>query len=192
MTEREWLGSADSKPMLTWLKGRASDRKLRLFTVACMRMRWAARKGPKYVLASLDTAEAMADGTGGPRPGDPKLLHLSKNAHYAAVCTAKWDDEIRGKGRVPRQTQAEMLRDLFGNPFRPAPRLPATLLAWNDGTVRKLAQSIYDERAYDRLPILADALEEAGCTNAAILGHCRSAGPHVRGCWVVDLILGKQ
>jgi hypothetical protein len=55
-----------------------------------------------------------------------------------------------------------------------------------------LAQAIYDDRAFDRLPILADALEEAGCDTADILAHCRGPGPHVRGCWVVDLILGKQ
>ena len=58
-------------------------------------------------------------------------------------------------------------------------------------TVVQLAQSIYDDRAFDRLPILADALEEAGCTDAAILDHCRGPGPHVRGCWAVDLLLGK-
>ena len=65
------------------------------------------------------------------------------------------------------------------------------LVAWNDGTVRKIAQAIYDERAFDRLPILADALEDAGCDNADILNHCRNGGEHVRGCWVVDLLLGK-
>lgn len=65
-------------------------------------------------------------------------------------------------------------------------------LAWNDGTVRRLAQSIYDENAFDRLPILADALEDAGCTDADILNHCRQLGEHVRGCWVIDLLLGKS
>ena len=59
-------------------------------------------------------------------------------------------------------------------------------------TVVQLAQAIYDDRAFDRIPILADALEEAGCTEAAILGHCRQPGEHVRGCWVVDLLLGKE
>jgi hypothetical protein len=63
---------------------------------------------------------------------------------------------------------------------------------WNDGAVVKLAESIYTERAFDRLPILADALEDAGCTDAAVLDHCRGPGPHVRGCWVVDLVLGKE
>ena len=65
-------------------------------------------------------------------------------------------------------------------------------LAWNDGTIRKMAQVIYGDRAFDRLPLLADALEDAGCTDADILGHCRTPGEHVRGCWVVDLLLGKS
>ena len=63
---------------------------------------------------------------------------------------------------------------------------------WNDGTVRKLAQAIYDDRRFADLPILADALEEAGCADAAILAHCRGGGEYVRGCWVVDLLLGKE
>ena len=69
--------------------------------------------------------------------------------------------------------------------------LDSRWLAWNGGTIHHLAQAIYDERAFDRLPILADALEDAGCTDAAILDHCRQPGEHVRGCWVVDLLLGK-
>jgi hypothetical protein len=89
------------------------------------------------------------------------------------------------------KAQADLTRCLFGNPFRRNGVNPAWL-AWNDGTLRKIAQSIYDERAFDRLPILADALEDAGCDNADILAHCRSEGPHVRGCWVVDLLLGKS
>jgi hypothetical protein len=64
--------------------------------------------------------------------------------------------------------------------------------SWQSSTVVSLAQAIYDDRAFDRMPILADALEDAGCTNADVLDHCRGAGPHVRGCWVVDLILGKS
>jgi hypothetical protein len=58
--------------------------------------------------------------------------------------------------------------------------------------VAALVPAIYDGRAFDRLPVLADALEEAGCQDADLLGHCRGAGPHVRGCWPVDLILGKE
>ena len=71
-------------------------------------------------------------------------------------------------------------------------QLDPSWLAWNDGAIRKMAQAIYDARAFDRLPLLADALEDAGCTDAAILSHCREPGEHVRGCWVVDLLLGKS
>jgi hypothetical protein len=77
-------------------------------------------------------------------------------------------------------------------PFQPAPIPSAPVLAWNNATVRKLAQSIYEERRFQDLPVLADALEEAGFTNADILAHCRGAGPHFLGCWVVDLLLGKK
>lgn len=83
--------------------------------------------------------------------------------------------------------QAELLRCIFGHiPFR-APVLPASLTQ----TVIGIARTMYDERAFDRLPVLADALEEAGCSHPDILNHCRQGGVHVRGCWVVDLILGK-
>ena len=85
---------------------------------------------------------------------------------------------------------SDLLRDIFGNPFRPVAVDPAWLV-WHDGIIGKLAQRIYDERAFADLPILADALEEAGCTNAELLAHCRHPGPHARGCWAVDLLLGK-
>jgi hypothetical protein len=90
-----------------------------------------------------------------------------------------------------RRAIANILRDLFGNPFRPAPSLAPAVLTWDGGTIPKLAAAVYDERAFDRLPVLADALEDAGCTDADILGHCRGGGEHVRGCWAVDLVLGK-
>jgi hypothetical protein len=63
---------------------------------------------------------------------------------------------------------------------------------WLTRTVSSLAGCIHDEAAFDRLPLLADALEDAGCTDTAILEHCRGPGPHVRGCWVVDLLLGRS
>jgi hypothetical protein len=89
-----------------------------------------------------------------------------------------------------RRIEAAVLRDLFGNPIR-STRIDPAWLTWNGGTIPKLAQAVYDDRAFDRLPVLADALEEAGCTNTEILAHCRGPGPHVRGCWAVDLLLGK-
>ena len=91
---------------------------------------------------------------------------------------------------VERKEQASLIREVFGHPFRPANVDPA-YLGWSDGAIRKMAQAIYDERAFDRLPVLADALEDAGCTDATILSHCRVWGEHVRGCWVVDALLDK-
>jgi hypothetical protein len=90
-----------------------------------------------------------------------------------------------------REHVIPILRDIVGNPFHSI-QIERKRLAWNSGTLPKLAQTIYTDRAFDRLPILADALLDAGCDNAAILDHCRSPGPHVRGCWVVDLLLGKE
>jgi hypothetical protein len=90
-----------------------------------------------------------------------------------------------------RQQCADILRDLFGNPFRPVAVDPSWL-AWQDGTVRALAQNIYDEQVFADLPVLADALEEAGCQHRPILEHCRRPARHVRGCWVLDLLLSRQ
>jgi hypothetical protein len=85
---------------------------------------------------------------------------------------------------------ADMCRDIFGNPFRPVAVEPHWL-AWNYGTIPAIARRIYEERTYHDMPILADALEDAGCADPRILEHCRCGVLHVRGCWVVDLILGK-
>jgi hypothetical protein len=91
---------------------------------------------------------------------------------------------------VEEQAQANLLRCIFGL-FNSARSVPASILAWNGGTVVRLAEAIYEERSFERLPIFADALEEAGCTDHAILDHCRQDQHHARGCWVLDLILGK-
>jgi hypothetical protein len=96
------------------------------------------------------------------------------------------------------------VRDILGNLFQPPSEfwfLPAgatqghprhvadvRVLAWNGGTVPRLARTIYRERCFEDLPVLADALEEAGCDDDGILAHCRRPRPHVRGCWVVDLV----
>jgi hypothetical protein len=94
--------------------------------------------------------------------------------------------------------QAKLLHDLFGNPFRPAAVDPAWL-AWEGGTIVTLARAIYDERLLPsgrldptRLAVLADALEEAGCRDGDVLGHCRRPAEHVRGCWLIDLLLGRS
>jgi hypothetical protein len=81
-----------------------------------------------------------------------------------------------------------VVRELGGNPFRPVTLNPS----WLTSTVLSLANSIYAERAFERMPILADALQDAGCDNEDILNHCRQSGVHIRGCFVVDLLLGKS
>lgn len=144
-----------------------------------------------------------------------EIAQCTKNAVYIAVRNAvfgSWVDVARyaagavawnatGEIRVvngidlgqpardlEKRSQADLLRDIFGNPFRPVPFSPS----WLTPTVTALAQSIYEDRRFDALPILADALEEAGCTNDNILAHGRDGSEHARGCWVVDGLLAKS
>jgi hypothetical protein len=92
--------------------------------------------------------------------------------------------------RGERRAQAELLRDIFGDPFRPAPEVP-TFGPRRAQRVAALAADIYSRRSFDRLPELADVLKSAGCRDQRILSHCRSPAAHARACWVVDLLLGK-
>jgi hypothetical protein len=94
--------------------------------------------------------------------------------------------------RAHEKKLCALIRDIFGNPYRKPPVLDRSWLAWNGGTIPKLAQTMYASKRFHDLPILGDALEEAGCTDEAVLAHCRGPGPHVRGCWVVDWILEKE
>jgi hypothetical protein len=102
-----------------------------------------------------------------------------------------WPAAKHPVGRAEAETHCRLIRDIFGDPFRPAALDPAWL-TWQGGTIPSLARAIYAEGAFDRLPVLADALEEAGCADAHILGHCRGPGPHVCGCWAVDLLVGRR
>jgi hypothetical protein len=106
----------------------------------------------------------------------------------AAYCAANASDRVRLA--ASQGEEALLLRDVVGNPFRPV-AIEHAWLAWHGETIPRLAQGIYNDRAFELAPVLADALEEAGCTCEDILAHCRAPGPHVRGCWVLDLILGK-
>ena len=92
---------------------------------------------------------------------------------------------------VARARQCYLLRDVFGNPFR-LPAADPRWLNWHGGTVRHIARAIYQERRFDEMPVLADALDDAGCDDAIVLDHCRNGGTHVRGCHVLDLLLGKE
>jgi hypothetical protein len=122
-----------------------------------------------------------------------------RNADPAFIVWAANLGERGGGGYCLPDVQAALLRDLFGPlPFRLLPPLAPAWLGWNEGTVGRLAEGVYDDRRLPEgtldpasLAVLADALEEAGCTDQTILDHLRGPGPHVRGCWVVDLLLGK-
>jgi hypothetical protein len=111
-------------------------------------------------------------------------------AARAAANAAARGTKALSQWRKRQQLHADLVREVFGNPFRSL-RVARKCLAWNGGVVRQLAQGIYEKRAFYRMPILADALEEAGCKEANILDHCRSSVKHVRGCWIVDLLLEK-
>jgi len=100
----------------------------------------------------------------------------------------RWAGELKAHRDRTRWEFCEQFRCVAGNPFRPVAFSPS----WRSETAVALASATYAERAFDRLPILADALEEAGCDHADVLSHCRGPGPHVRGCWVVDGVLGKS
>jgi hypothetical protein len=236
MTETEWNECADPTPMLDFLRGKASDRKLRLFAVACCRRiwhypldvmvddEWATRVrnavvvGEKYAdreateeqlkdaysveCSGIDLAYAFSKcsvPTDSANADDLFSVEdlqraVSEQAYYEVTQNKSnhpedYDNLVGKLERAEFTAQANLLRDIFGPvPFRPVTLGPS----WLTTTVKHLAEAIYTEKAFDRLPILADALEDAGCNNQDILNHLRGGGEHCRGCWAVDLILGKE
>jgi hypothetical protein len=209
MTEAQWWDCCDPLLILDSLRRKASARKLRLFAVACCRRIWLQLDDQSQM--AVDVAERFADGLA----TDVELAAARKTAGDAiggswatygsrGRVTAKAARLVAFAATVVHATQSakevlrgdntdecNLLRDIFPYSARRF-TLPQLIQTWNDGTVVKIAQAIYDERAFDRMPILADALEDAGCDNADILRHCREPGAHVRGCWVIDLLLGKK
>jgi hypothetical protein len=141
----------------------------------------------------------------------PAAFRLFGAAHLALQATSvarklrfdpREDEFLRGaqerKEKAERKARCDLIRDLVASPSR-CVELDAARLAWKKGLIVSLAQTAYDQRilpagtlSNERLAILADALEEAGCTTQEILSHLRRGGDHVRGCWAVDLILSKD
>jgi hypothetical protein len=227
MTEAEWLECTDSRKMLDFLEGKASDRKLRLFAVACCRRIWHLLPNDscrtvvelrELSVEGLDTKQQLREveerfwddswekvsGLFGYYFGREAVAYLLYNDECDGADGVAWQAAVAaGTGQLQpdghsykasdaeQAAQSFLVRDIFGNPFRLVALDPAWLI-WHDATIPRLARTIYDERAFDRMPILADALEEAGCNDPAIIDHCRQPGEHVRGCWVVDLLLGKS
>jgi hypothetical protein len=218
MTEAQWLACADVYPMVDHLGKAASDRKLRLFAIACCRRVWHLL-GDQRSREIVAVAERYADGDA----NDEELAAAGEAAsnvdngtldaeYYAAEAASSlcWRvDDGFGSGYHAKllwydvqYTLGEagdhlsgLLRDVIGNPFRRVGLSPA----WRTPTTVTLAQAAYYERNpaggeldMARLLVLADALEEAGCTEQLILDHLRAPGPHVRGCFAVDLVLAKE
>src|SRR5262249_35678037 len=163
---------------------------------------------------AVDVSDRFADGrasraelaAAGQASGDAdtELLYSRDDGwdqpEFFAACVATWSAHAPQERDYPSmvaqlatavvaaQRVADYARDVFGNPFRPVSFGPR----WRTPAAAGVASAVYDERAFDRLPVLADALEDAGCSDAEVLAHLRSVGPHVRGCWALDLALGKE
>jgi hypothetical protein len=117
---------------------------------------------------------------------------LAPNAELKMEMKVWQEPSFKDAKRAHDQKLCALIRDIFGNPYRQPPVLDRSWLAWNGGTIPNLARTMYASKRFRDLPILGDALEEAGCTDETVLAHCRGPGPHVRGCWVVDWILEKE
>jgi hypothetical protein len=205
--------------MLEFLEPRASGRKWRLFLCACCRHVWP-RLTDERGREAVEVAERYADGRAtadelrgvGVRVFRALRSMQSENTpegnalraafgtvyrgrRYAFDAAVYAVGDVAGTDEGESAAQCELLRDIFGNPFQPVTVDPA----WLTPTVTSLALSAYEQRELPsghldagRLAVLADALEDAGCDNAELLGHLRGPGPHVRGCWALDLILGRS
>ncbi len=197
MTEAEWLESDDVRGMLVDLEREGPQRKLHLFACACFRRVWP-QIADQRVRAAIEVVERFVDKKASreellaARTGDHAALDVAQESGwYAAWYGCESTMYIAVNKKAERKEQAKLLRDILGNPFRPA-SLASYPLSWHGDLIVSIARQIYENRYFVDMPILADALEEAGCTNDDILNHCRQPGEHVRGCWVIDLLLGKE
>jgi hypothetical protein len=185
--------------MEDFLRGHASVRKKRLYMSACCRhylytqldenWSWAERcRSALEVAAKYAEGLATADELQAARELVIDRYALIEQQDFEGCVRVRAVADLTNPLTEPRWRSIELIRDLFGNPFRPVTIDPA----WLTRNVIAIAEGIYEDRAFDGMPILADILEESGCDDAAILEHCRSPAEHVRGCWVIDAILGKE
>jgi hypothetical protein len=215
LTEAEWAASTDPDRMLQVLGARASVRKLRLFAVACC-LRLHHLQPDERFRDIIETIGRFADGetsteeiekvrnesgvtigflTGflgdlyqPSRFGEAATPIQLRQVMMRILARVRYLKGTGEKAAVPQQ-QCGLLREIFG----PDPLLAVSIgPAWLTPTVVTLARGIYAEKAFDLMPVLGDALEDAGCNDDSILAHCRQAEGHVRGCWVVDLLLGRE
>jgi hypothetical protein len=214
MTEAEWLVCEDAEELLAHLPHQPTLRKLRLVLTGIARQSWEQLHDERSHRAVV-VAERHADGEAPDIEliGAHVIAEQAREESWSSVMLeartfaahAAWPpDEDDGRIRfLVRQALgwvkggafdpdparvAQLFRDIFGNPFRSV----AFSTGWRTDTVHALARQMYESRDFSPMPILADALQDPGCDSAEILDHCRGPGPHVRGCWVVDLVLGKE
>ncbi len=192
------------------------SRPLWLFCAACFRVRWEelADDRLRQAVAILEAfgaadrwpdrdqlVQTFVDADDAARalpPGGPATA-LGRVLAEAAESLGPEDEEhayraaeviMRDEVVLPFPAQCDLLREIFGATPEPV-RFDREWLSWQGGVVRRIAAGVWEEWAFDRLPVLADALEEAGCREEAVLRHCRGTGRHVPGCWVVDLLLER-
>jgi hypothetical protein len=216
MTEWHWQSDATLashvRHVCAELGRSTSDRKIRLLAVASCRL--FESRFEDVQLRAIEVAEGFADGLledeircearlaadavlkrdVHDRPTVPVSNQALFQTAYAidglmAVPASEGiDDVIRfTDGGWSHPEHVPLLRDIFGNPFRPISFSPE----WRTTTAVAIAQGMYESRDFGPMPLLADALQDAGCEVSGIIDHCRGPGPHVRGCWVVDSVLGK-
>jgi hypothetical protein len=214
MTEADWFASTDPQRLLGWSQAniKLSERRIRLFIAACIRQFDLADHHDPVVAARERDADATADAT-----SLAELWQAATGAVRKAVekvsAPFAWPNHAR-EGRPPRRQSEDeqwtglehaeevlchLLRDIIANPFRP-PLVASSVLAWQDGDIGRLADATHDDRLLPsghldsaRIGVLCDALEDAGCPpdNEALI-HLRGPGPHVRGCFAVDLLRGMK
>jgi hypothetical protein len=222
MRKKQWLESTNPQAMLRHLGESVSDRKLRLFSCACCRRAWRFAKD-KRLAPLLRLVEDVADGKKKSRDRerarersykitqariddsqqciawemwgalrkefDRTSCDLGESAAAAFGYEAGKGPEFYPAKAAEREQQPVLIREIFGNPFKPA----TFSAAWRTSTAMTLAKQMYEAREFSAAPILADALQDAGCDSDAILTHLRdTSATHYRGCWVIDLVLGKK
>lgn len=205
MTEAEWRDAVEPHSLLAYLQesGSVSDRKLRLFAVACVRRVWvwihplgqrAVEVAEAFADGAADAGELRAarlacQGLGGDAAWYPAVTNPAIAARNSArsVQTGVAKNPLLGNEAAELLAQAELVREIFGNPFQHI----AVDAAWKNPRVLTLARNLYSDRGFERMTELAAALVQVGCAEGALLAHCASPGSHVRGCWALDLLLGQ-
>jgi hypothetical protein len=214
LPEQEYLTSCHTPSLIRQL-ARWDDiaggmaRRVSLFRCAVLRLVW--EQIPPGLRPFVETAEWLADR---PRARTRREIARRQIEHWrseelgpeqkidspvANLLAAFGEEEslwdawtrTRPLKLPPGVCSAQLLREFFGNPYRP-PRIDPAWLAWQSGAVRRLADDIYEQRRFGELPVLADALEDAGCDDETILSHLRTSSPHFRGCWALDAVLGHS